>query len=152
MNSRVRRRKPLPHGFHTSPYSQTHRHVISETDWRQHCHLVCGECGQSISNVYDEYRVLVALGIFLITWKRTKASHITPEGCGRFYAWHFFVSQLCDGGAYLLSVAALPSSNQKEDSHSFTSTTHVAGWIDPDIACKSILLPVPKVAIHNKCC
>ena len=39
----------------------------------------------------------------------------------------FSMSQLCDGAAYLLSVAVLPSPSPKEGNYSFTITTRVAG-------------------------
>ena len=60
--------------------------------------------------------------------KRSPITHKGRREVAGSYACHFSVSRHCDGGAYLLSVAILPSPPQRYDSNSFTTPyAHIVG-------------------------
>ena len=68
---------------------------------------------------------------------------------GRFFCAHYFsASRRCDGGAHLLSVAALPLPPLKESSiqYSFSTATQSTQTLR-----LRVLKPMPKAAVHTTC-
>ena len=83
-----------------------------------------------------------------LEWNCKKGGPITTKGrrgVADFYAHHFSVSTiLCDGGAYLLSIAALPLPSPKEDSYSLLHL-YSCSWLSRSMP----MCAVARLRIHE---